>query len=62
MRLSINKIMSLSAMIFILISGGLLYISIDSIIYQIGVDELIMYSVAIVLFFYRKTIIKRRIK
>jgi|TARA_R100001129_G_scaffold127248_1_gene89328 hypothetical protein len=58
MRLSINKIMSLSAMIFILISGGLLYISIDSIIYQIGVDELIMYSVAIVLFFIGKQLLK----
>ena len=57
MRLSINKIMSLSAMIFILISGGLLYISIDSIIYQIGVDELIMYSVAIVLFFIGKQLL-----
>ena len=58
MRLSINKIMSLSAMIFFLISGGLLYISIDSIIYQIGVDELIMYSVAIVLFFIGKQLLK----
>ena len=58
MRLSINKIMSLSAMIFILISGGLLYISIDSIIYQIGVDELIMYSVSIVLFFIGKQLLK----
>ncbi len=58
MRLSINKIMSLSAMIFILISGGLLYISIDSIIYQIGGDELIMYSVAIVLFFIGKQLLK----
>ena len=58
MRLYINKIMSLSAMIFILISGGLLYISIDSIIYQIGVDELIMYSVAIVLFFIGKQLLK----
>ena len=58
MRLSINKIMSLSAIIFILISGGLLYISIDSIIYQIGVDELIMYSVAIVLFFIGKQLLK----
>ena len=58
MRLSINKIMSLSAMIFILISGGLLYISIDSIIYQIGVDELIMYSVAIVLFFIGNQLLK----
>ena len=58
MRLSINKIISLSAMIFILISGGLLYISIDSIIYQIGVDELIMYSVAIVLFFIGKQLLK----